>query len=113
MRAGPACRSAGAPANLTVAYDATPGAGLGRNDLQRRPRSMWRWDAFLPAASLWIREAEPLAPARACVELDGDGLVLSAVKPAESGEGMILRCCNATDEEREGIWWISPVPWMA
>ena len=47
----PACRSAGAPANLTVAYDATPGAGLGRNDLQRRPRSMWRWDAFLPAAA--------------------------------------------------------------
>ena len=24
---------------------------LGRNDLQRRPRSMWRWDAFLPAAA--------------------------------------------------------------
>jgi threonine synthase len=47
----PACRSAGAPANLTVAYDAAPGAGLGRNDLQRRPRSMWRWDAFLPAAA--------------------------------------------------------------
>jgi threonine synthase len=47
----PACRSAGAPANLTVAYDAAPGAGLGRNDLQRRPRSMWRWDAFLPATA--------------------------------------------------------------
>jgi len=45
----PACRSAGAPANLTVAYDTTPGAGLGRNDLQLRPQSMWRWVSFLPA----------------------------------------------------------------
>ena len=43
--------SAGAPANLAVAYDATPGAGLGRNDLQRRPRSMWRRNALLPAAA--------------------------------------------------------------
>src|SRR5215470_10755348 len=47
----PACRSAGAPANLTVAYDTAPGAGLGRNDLQRRPHSMWRWDSFLPASA--------------------------------------------------------------
>ena len=74
-----------------------------------RVHELWE-DAFLPPATLWIREAEPLAPSRACVELDGDGLVLSAVKPAESGEGMIVRCCNVTDEEREGTWWITPVP---
>ncbi len=74
-----------------------------------RVHELWE-DAFLPPASLWIRDAEPLAPSRGCVELDGDGLVLSAVKPADAGEGMILRCCNATDEDREGTWWILPVP---
>ncbi|HEX9524175.1 MAG TPA: hypothetical protein VF949_14450, partial [Reyranella sp.] len=45
----PACRSAQAPANLSVAYEAPPGASLGRNDLQARSSSMWRWEAFLPA----------------------------------------------------------------
>lgn len=45
----PACRSAGAPANLTVAYDTLPGEGLGRDELPRRPASMWRWDGFLSA----------------------------------------------------------------
>lgn len=100
-----------------------PGAqclGPGRIELALAPVSeavlrgsrvyeLWE-DAFLPPAALWIREAEPLRPTRACAELDGAGFVLSAVKPAESGEGMILRCCNATDEEREGTWWITPVP---
>ena len=47
----PACRAAGAPANLTVAYDAPPGSGLSHREMPRRPRSMWRWDAFLPAAA--------------------------------------------------------------
>src|SRR5882757_2568022 len=47
----PACRLARAPANLTVAYDSVPGANLGRNDLQPRSPSMWRWEAFLPAAA--------------------------------------------------------------
>ncbi len=47
----PACRSAGAPANLTVAYDTLPGAGSGRDEGRRRPGSMWRWDAFLPASA--------------------------------------------------------------
>ncbi len=39
------------PPIFTVAYDTPPGGGLGRNDTQRRPRSMWRWDAFLPASA--------------------------------------------------------------
>lgn len=45
----PVCRKAGAPSNLTVAYDSLPGDGTGRDDLRRRPQSMWRWDAFLAA----------------------------------------------------------------
>lgn len=74
-----------------------------------RVHELWE-DAFLPAACHWIREAEPLEPTRGCAELVGDGLVLSSVKPAEAGEGMILRCCNATDDDRDGTWWITPVP---
>jgi len=45
----PACREAGVPSNLTVAYDTLPGHGMKRDDLRRRPQSMWRWDAFLAA----------------------------------------------------------------
>ena len=74
-----------------------------------RVHELWE-DAFLPPACHWIRNAEPLAPTRACAELDGEGLVLSAVKPPEADEGLILRCCNATDEERDGTWWVTPPP---
>lgn len=47
----PACRARGAPANLTVAYDALPGQGLERDRRPSRPPTMWRWDAFLCAAA--------------------------------------------------------------
>src|SRR5688572_17957064 len=46
-----ACRSAGAPANLTIVYESTPGESLDRRDVRQRPASLWRWDAFLPAAA--------------------------------------------------------------
>src|SRR5258708_28753042 len=46
-----ACRAARAPANLTVAYDSTPGEGRARDDAIRRPASMWRWESFLPATA--------------------------------------------------------------
>jgi threonine synthase len=63
----PACRTAGAPANLTVAYDTQPGTGIERNDTPRRPRSMWRWEAFLPstaADAISLGEGDtPLLPA--------------------------------------------------
>ena len=45
----PTCRTAGAPSNLTVVYDSQPGEGVRRSDVPRRPASLWRWDAFLPA----------------------------------------------------------------
>ena len=46
----PACRRAGAPANLTVIYDTTPGQGVER---ARPPAgaSLWRWEEFLPASA--------------------------------------------------------------
>jgi threonine synthase len=47
----PVCRSAGAPANLTVAYESPPGDGRRPRDVPNRPSTLWRWDAFLPAAA--------------------------------------------------------------
>jgi threonine synthase len=44
----PVCRAAGAPSNLTVAYDSLPGKDAAREHT-RKPRSMWRWQSFLPA----------------------------------------------------------------
>src|SRR5438552_3715556 len=46
-----ACRAAGAPANLTVAYDSVPGEDGTRDGVARKPASMWRWDSFLPASA--------------------------------------------------------------
>lgn len=47
----PACRAKGAPANLTVAYNDTPGAGASKDMIRQNRGSMWRWDAFLHASS--------------------------------------------------------------
>jgi len=41
-------------------------------------------------------------------ELVGAGLVLSAMKPAERGRGVVLRCYNATERPVAGEWRI---PW--
>jgi len=41
-------------------------------------------------------------------ELHGDGLVFSAMKPAEQGDGVVLRCCNGRAEPVRGVW---RVPW--
>jgi threonine synthase len=45
----PACRAKGAPANLTVVYDAVPGIGTDRDAIRRDRGSMWRWASFLHA----------------------------------------------------------------
>jgi len=47
----PACRSRGAPANLTVAYDRPPGESVDRDAVRRRAGSMWRWDGLLHASA--------------------------------------------------------------
>ncbi len=62
----PACRRAGAPANLTVVYDALPGRGVDRAS-PPKGGSLWRWDGFLPAtaeAAVTLGEGNtPLLPA--------------------------------------------------
>jgi len=50
-RACIACRSDKIASNLTVAYDAPPGSGVARAAVPTRPRSLWRWEAFLPASA--------------------------------------------------------------
>jgi alpha-mannosidase len=42
-----------------------------------------------------------LDPDRSLVSVQGEGVVLEAVKPAESGDGLIIRLSNPTDEPRE------------
>ncbi len=65
--------------------------------------SLWE-DAFLPLRGFWLRDAAQLAPAPVDITLEGSGLVLSAVKPAQQGSQLVLRCYNATDRKAAGAW---------
>lgn len=64
---------------------------------------LWE-DLFLPVRGVWLRQASPLSPAAIDVRLEGYGLVFSGIKPAEQGEGMVLRCYNATARATAGLW---------
>jgi hypothetical protein len=65
--------------------------------------SLWE-DAFLPLRGFWLRDAAELAPSAVDIVLEGTGLVLSSVKPAQQGSPMVLRCYNATDRKTAGAW---------
>ncbi|MEO8227443.1 MAG: glycosyl hydrolase-related protein, partial [Gemmatimonadota bacterium] len=67
----------------------------------------------LPIVTTWRRDALAILPPRHAVELSGEGLVLSAIKPAEDGDGMVLRCYNALDRPTTGAWKILPPPGSA
>jgi alpha-mannosidase len=80
---------------------------VSQEDVARRDVVLQHWeDVFLPLHGWWLRDATTLAPATGTLEvaLEGRGLVLSAVKPAVAGSGMILRCYNATAERAAGAW---------
>lgn len=64
---------------------------------------LWE-DAFLPLDSLWLREAPTLKLASLDIALEGQGLVFSALKPAQIGSPMVLRCYNATNRKITGAW---------
>ncbi|HEX5964164.1 MAG TPA: glycoside hydrolase family 38 C-terminal domain-containing protein, partial [Gemmatimonadales bacterium] len=64
---------------------------------------LWE-DLFLPVRGVWLRQASPLAPAPIDVRLEGYGLVFSGMKPAEQGDGLVLRCYNATARPTAGLW---------
>ena len=95
---------------------ATPGAQcIGRERLQlalapvtaeeiaRRSPLAGLWeDAFLPPRAIWLRQATDLDLPATDVRIEGEGLVFSALKPAAAGDGIVLRCYNATDAEVAG-----------
>jgi alpha-mannosidase len=64
---------------------------------------LWE-DAFLPLWGTWLRDAGALTLAPADVTLEGTGLVLSAVKAAQAGSPMVLRCYNAGRRKAAGAW---------
>src|SRR5207249_1911282 len=57
-----------------------------------------------PRSGLWLRDAATLTVAPVDVALEGSGLVFSALKPAQIGSPMVLRCYNATDRKTAGAW---------
>jgi len=65
--------------------------------------SLWE-DVFLPVRGFWLRDAGELAPAPIDIALEGTGLVVSAVKPAQQGSPLVLRCYNATGRRAPGAW---------
>jgi alpha-mannosidase len=65
--------------------------------------SLWE-DAFLPLRGFWLRDSVELTLAPVDVVLEGSGLVLSAVKPAQQGSPLVLRCYNATNRKAAGAW---------
>ncbi len=61
-------------------------------------------DTFLPLRGTWLRGARDPLPPSPGVTLEGAGLVVSALKPAQAGPGMVLRCWNATAGPVAGAW---------
>jgi alpha-mannosidase len=77
---------------------------VGAADLQAGSALPELWeDVFLPPRALWLRQATSLRPPDLDIRLEGNGLVLSAVKPAAAG-GLVLRCYNSGTEPVEGRW---------
>ncbi|HET6797090.1 MAG TPA: glycoside hydrolase family 38 C-terminal domain-containing protein [Gemmatimonadales bacterium] len=61
-------------------------------------------DLFLPVRGIWLRQATSLSPQPIDIALQGAGLVFSALKPATTGRGLVLRCFNSRDEAAAGAW---------
>jgi mannosylglycerate hydrolase len=64
---------------------------------------LWE-DLFLPVRAVWLRQASPLSLEPIDIRLEGAGLVFSALKPAEQGDALVLRCYNATGSPAVGAW---------
>ena len=66
-----------------------------------RLQESWE-NLFLPLKAMWARDWNGTVDRSPGVELEGEGLVLSAVKPAEAGNGMVIRCYNLGSAATEG-----------
>jgi alpha-mannosidase len=51
----------------------------------------------------WRRLTFPVPPVRG-LELAGEGLALEAVKPAEDGDGIVVRVVNFGRDPTDGVW---------
>lgn len=68
-------------------------------------RLVQHWeDAFLPPLPLWLRDGLPSRRATPGVELSGPGLVMEAMKPAETGDAIVLRAVNLGAQPTHGVW---------
>ncbi len=57
-----------------------------------------------PLGGLMLNWAVDPAPRVTGPTLDGVGLAFRAAKPAEDGQGVVLRCANLTDKSVRGAW---------
>jgi alpha-mannosidase len=60
-------------------------------------------DLFLPPRALWIRQSLGLEPSAGGIQLHGDALVFSALKPSADGRGVVIRCYNPGDQPADGV----------
>jgi alpha-mannosidase len=88
------------PSRVELALAPVAASDVAAGDVVPR---LWE-DVFLPVRGVWLRDARALAPAPVDVTLEGAGLVLSAVKPAQQGSPLVLRCYNATGRRVAGAW---------
>ncbi|HEU4629227.1 MAG TPA: glycosyl hydrolase-related protein, partial [Gemmatimonadaceae bacterium] len=65
-------------------------------------------DVLLPLCGTTLRSALALPPTTHGVGLEGDGLAVSAIKPAEQGSAIVLRCVNLLDRPVTGAWRLPP-----
>ena len=80
---------------------------VSREQVDRGDTLAQHWeDVFLPPRGFWIRDAGDVAPPTGGIALEGAGLVVSALKPAQAGTGLVLRCYNATNRPAAGAWRI-------
>lgn len=74
-------------------------------ELGRADRVLERWEeAFLPVQAFWLPDATDLALPADPIALEGEGLILSAVKTAEESAALVLRCYNPRVEPVAGAW---------
>jgi len=78
---------------------------VNEGELERPDRILEHWeDAFLPVQAFWLADATDIALSADAIALEGDGLICSAIKPAEESGAVVLRCYNARAEPVEGRW---------
>ncbi len=61
-------------------------------------------DVLCPITGFTLRSALVVPPPVTGPELIGTGLAVSAIKPSEDGQWMVLRCVNFTEHDVDGEW---------